>query len=99
MPLHEHWREYSEKEIYDIQKQNCIRNNCQYLKPIGPEIKEDDEKSKRLYCDYLCMTGKLRGCLPEECRHWKDPAVPKNKKNIFKDFLQSNRKIDYGAER
>lgn len=100
MPIHEHWRDYTEKEIYEIQKEKCIRNNCQYLKPLtGAEIKDEDANTKRLYCDYLCMAGKLRDCPPEDCSHWKDPAVPKNKKNIFKDFLQSNRKTDYGAER
>ena len=71
--LHEHWRDYTEKEINDIKKKVCIGHNCPYLKYFNNSSKDDAHQA---YCDYLCMTGHVPP-RAEVCEHWKDEDVVK----------------------
>lgn len=38
---------------------------CGHRRPISA-----NKKDKRLVCHYLLDTGKVRGCHPEECKHY-----------------------------
>lgn len=74
-----HWREYSVKQINKVKKEKCI--NCKYSKRVGTSGsggngKEADMGRRKsgakvnignIYCDYLSMTGTVRGCRPEIC--------------------------------
>lgn len=46
---------------------NKVIKNCKYNCEI---------KGKYFYCDYLCITGKIRDCEPKKC----DKYEKKNKK-------------------
>ena len=74
--FHEHWRDYTEKEINAIKKKVCIGHNCPYLKYFNNSSKDDAHQA---YCDYLCMTGHVPP-RAEVCEHWKDelPEQPQS---------------------
>lgn len=59
-PLHEHWKDYTEKEILEIQQSKC--KNCKY----------HGKASFYISCDYLVITRHARGIRPELCEYYKD---------------------------
>ena len=66
-PLHKYFSEYTSAEILRIQENVCKKNKCKYL------------KSKKMggitYCDYLCITGRMRDCMPDVCTHYNDDVT------------------------
>lgn len=80
------WREVDDTEIAKNKAEKCV--NCKYCKKIHADIKGSDylyetrnkhasienhlKKFDNLYCDYLEMTGELRGVSPLECQHHLD---------------------------
>lgn len=81
MPLHENFREYTKEEIEHIKRDVCIKNHCPYLGRIdkcNAYNGKDTSPSNRL-CNYLTYTGKMRGCMPDECTHYKDKDVKRIK--------------------
>lgn len=65
-PLHEHWRDYSAREISKIKLSKC--KDC----PYHSYISGGSSDSSYVYCNYIGATGELRGVRIEMCEHFKD---------------------------
>lgn len=63
-PLHERWRDYSNKEIVAIKRTKCIV--CPYRGVVSTQYGD----ITRIYCNYLEMTGQARLIRPELCEHY-----------------------------
>ncbi len=72
MALHEEFREYTKEEIADIKRKVCANTKA---------AKTDYINKVR---NYILHTGNMRGCMPDECKHWKEKNV-KKKRNKFAD--------------
>ena len=80
MALHERFNEYTEEEILKIKKKNCIKHACPYFGAVIGLSKKNKANPNCLYnksCNYILLAGHTRGCMPDECTHWKDENVPK----------------------
>lgn len=81
MALHERFEEYTKEEIKTILKENCMAHNCPYL--CGLNTARDKRRAKEVLinkcCMYLVRAHKMRDCMPDECEHWKDKNVKKEK--------------------
>lgn len=75
MALHEHFREYTAKELTRIKEKVCIAHKCPYMSRIWNGQKGAQISTINRTCNYIDMTGKMRGCMPDECKHWKDKNV------------------------
>lgn len=80
------WKDVDINTIAKNKADKCV--NCKYCKRIHSEIKGSDyiyeTRNKyeslgnhlkifnNLMCDYLNMTGEMRGVSPLECEHYKD---------------------------
>ena len=85
MALHENFSEYTNKEISEIKKNVCAKHKCIYYGGIGgpnKKLKGEDCLMHKC-CNYFEYTGKLRGCMPDECKHWKDKKVEKKRWYFF----------------
>ena len=87
MALHEHFRDYTNEEILQIKKDVCMKNNCPYLGQVGV-TQPGGGKGFALNgkcCNYIMYTGKMRGCMPDDCKHYLDEGA--KKKRIKNDKL------------
>lgn len=81
MALHKHFREYTDEEITKIKKDICAKHKCPYLNSIS-HVKIATKKSLlNKCCFYTVYSGHSRGCMPDECEHWKDKNVRKTRFN------------------
>lgn len=95
LPHHENFREYSLEEIAKVKKEVCKKHKCPYMKLTHSSgyLKKVEysafNNACNTYCDYLCMTGKRRDCMPDKCTHYKDKNVKKriNPKTGFYESL------------
>ena len=71
MALHEKWADYTEKEIYKTIKEKCL--HC----PYSSTEKQSEDFISNCTCSYILITGKMRGCRPEDCMHHLDKDVQK----------------------
>lgn len=87
MPLHENFKEYTEKEILEIKEHVCDKHKCPYFGVYHNAMikKSCNKKTKysNMCCNYFEYTGKLRDCMPDECTHYNDKNVYKP---TFADF-------------
>lgn len=81
MALHENFRDYTEKEITRIKKRVCIKHNCPYLNSISHVSKATEKSLLNKCCFYAVYAEHSRGCMPDECTHWKDKNVKKTRFN------------------
>ncbi len=79
MALHENYREYTSDELKAIKKEVCEKHKCPYMKVVH-DNGMNPKFSVKHSCDYILYTGKSRGCMPDECEHWKDENVGKKPK-------------------
>ena len=70
MALHEHFREYTNDEIFDIKKKVCMKHKCRYLSRVSDYSARAVVENN--YCSYLEYTGHRRDCMPDECKHYLD---------------------------
>lgn len=86
-PLHERWRDYTEEEINDIKRNVCIAHECPYFSALFDGQGTSKEDIARTpggrYCDYICLTGKPRGCMPDQCTKWKDRDRVVKRQNAY----------------
>lgn len=82
MALHEHFREYTREEIVEIKQKVCLKHKCPYLQKINDYLGKGTGPSNNI-CNYIGKTGHMRGCMPDECKHWKDKNVPKRDSKAF----------------
>ena len=80
MALHEHFREYTHDEIFDIKKNVCMKHNCRYLSRVSDYSARSVVSNN--FCSYLEWTGHMRDCMPDECTHYLD-AQPISKGKFF----------------
>lgn len=67
---HEHWRQYTKKEIDKIKKEKCVK--CPYVSgPLGSD-KNKVTNWDAVTCNYICIAHERRGVRPEDCQHYKD---------------------------
>ena len=93
MALHENFREYTPKEIGEIKKNVCVKHRCPYLSAgwSKTDAKKKDPDYTHRSCNYILYTGKMRGCMPDECTYWKDKNVKKPRTEMS---YQSTPKVD-----
>ncbi len=75
--LHEKWSDYTRQEIKSVKVKKCSK--CPY-KGHAQHFHHSSQEDAigLLICDYISITGKRRGCRPEDCKHYKDdPAMVK----------------------
>lgn len=86
MALHEHFRDYTAEEIAEIKQKVCIKHKCPYLQKIHDYAGKSKMSANANICDYFCITGRIRECMPDDCTYWKDKDVKKKKtkKVLFK---------------
>ena len=81
MALHEHFREYTNDEITNIIIKHCQAHKCPYLRVVTGALKNNSRNAKlnaaNKCCMYIDVTGKMRGCMPDECTHYLDKGVRK----------------------
>ena len=53
----------------------CKRKNCKYRRAVS--------KSQNTTCDYMIMTGKSRGCKPEDCDKYEIYIDKKKEEAIY----------------
>lgn len=53
------WSEMKESEINSLKKKQCMK--CLYFSTLSKNYMNSAS------CDYILITGKMRGCLPTEC--------------------------------
>ena len=77
LPHHERFKDYSEAEIIEIKRKVCMDHKCPYLSNfrLTSLINKDNPTSKS--CNYIAITGHMRGCMPDECTHYLDQNVKK----------------------
>ncbi len=80
LPHHDKFSDYTPEEIAKITKNVCIKHKCPYAKFVHSSgySKKSNSTFKLAcdrFCDYLCIAGKSRGCMPDECTHYKDKNV------------------------
>ena len=89
MALHEHFRQYTKEELVEIKHKVCFKHNCPYLQKINDYIGKSLGVGNNI-CDYIGKTGHMRGCMPDECTHWKDKNVKKKSKFVHDDGTNFN---------
>ena len=67
------WSEMTEKEIYKLKKQQCTK--CQYF-----SHQNGQHAVMAVPCDYLLITGKRRGCSPQDCKTYGVFKLSKSRK-------------------
>lgn len=74
MPLHDNFKDYNKHEIELIKQRTCMKHKCPYLGRLFScnAYNGKDSSSVNKTCNYLLYTGKMRGCMPDECTHYKD---------------------------
>ncbi len=82
MALHDSFRDYTTEEIIEIKKKVCIAHKCPYLQKLH-EYSGKGTSPLGNICNYIVLTGHMRGCMPDECTHWNDTNV-KRKRNSQK---------------
>ena len=78
MAIHEKFSQYKKEEIDVIKQRVCIEHKCPYLGRLfmcNAYNKKDNSAANKT-CNYLLYTGKMRGCMPDECTHYKDDVSP-----------------------
>lgn len=93
MALHERFSEYTKEEIMRITKNVCMKNNCPYLGRLITcnAYNGKDTSSANKTCNYMLYTGKMRECMPDECTHYTDTGVKKQKPHTaVKNFNRNN---------
>ena len=83
MGLHERFREYTKEELVSIKEKVCLKHGCPYLGKINDSIGKSGAMNN--ICNYICYTGHMRGCMPDDCKHWKDKNVTKKDKFVHDD--------------
>ncbi len=84
MALHENFRDYTKEEVKGIMLNHCIKHKCPYLRCLTGQTtnpRYPGEVFVNKCCMYIDLAGHSRGCMPDECEHWKDKNVPKRSKN------------------
>lgn len=56
------WNDYTERNIADIKNRDCVK--CYYASRYDANV----TNKTAMTCDYLLITGHMRGCLPGTCR-------------------------------
>ena len=70
------WGKRTAAQINKTKREVCKKHNCQYFRGLGGACGGNENITiGHKYCDYASTTGKLRGCLPEDCTHWQDEDV------------------------
>ena len=89
MALHERFYEYTKEEIIQIKKDICYKHNCPYLGVVwnNPNKKSGEMDYANKCCNYILYTHQMRGCMPDECKHYHDTNV--KKRNRFAEELES----------
>ena len=65
--LHERWKDYKEKEIYENSLKKCSK--CKYAVKWGNVMYKEKPVPA---CNYMLITGQRRGCRPEDCKYYKE---------------------------
>lgn len=93
MALHKRFSEYTKEEIVKIKESVCMKHKCPYLGRLVMcnAYNKKDSSTANKTCNYLLYTGKMRGCMPDECTHYKDDKsqvvmLKKKTKVIIKKF-------------
>lgn len=88
MALHENFIEYTQDEINKIKRDVCTRHNCPYMSFVANTNKSTATSNK--CCNYILYTGQMRGCMPDECKHYLDNDVTKKRFGIpvNEDYIQ-----------
>lgn len=71
------WSDYTAEEINKIKEERCV--NCPYVGHMDFNY----QTGKGLSCDFLGITHHVRGCLPDQCEHYKDD--PEEVKKMISD--------------
>lgn len=81
LPYAKDWGKRSAEEINRVKKEHCQKHKCPYLKKsLSCNVMY---VKGACFCDYLCMTGHMRGCAPEDCTHWKDEVIKDESKGVI----------------
>ena len=83
MALHERFSDYTVDEISKIKRDICLKHKCPYLGSVS-NLKSQIPITGRC-CNYFLFTGKMRGCMPDECMHYNDTDV-KHKRFVENDI-------------
>ena len=88
LPHHDHFSEYTEDEIAKIKAYVCVKHECPYLRGLS----KSGNNSKAIApanrcCNYSLLTGHSRGCMPDECTHYKDKNVKKRLSPISGEYI------------
>lgn len=77
LPHHENFREYTVKELTEIKMNVCMAHKCPYMSFIIDSNlgQRRRDASSNKCCNYILYAGKRRGCMPDECTHYKDKGV------------------------
>lgn len=73
MGMHEHFSEYTEEELKEIKLKVCTKHKCPYMSFVANTNKNTAAINK--CCNYILYTGKMRGCMPDDCKHYLDKNV------------------------
>ena len=73
LPHHDEYKDYTAHELNEITKEVCMAHKCPYLGGVNTYYKGVALGNKP--CCYFIRTGKRRGCMPDECKHWKDKVA------------------------
>lgn len=99
MALHKHFREYTAGEIARIKEETCVKHKCPYLGRLFTcnAYNHKDSSMSNKTCNYCLYTGKVRGCMPDECTHYKDNVnqlkeLKKKTELRYKRLEKANRK-------
>lgn len=79
MALHDNFRDYTKEEIIEIKQKVCIKHKCPYLQKIHDYAGKNSNSPLTNICNYILMTGHMRGCMPDECKHWNDTNVKRKR--------------------
>lgn len=91
MALHEEFRQYTKEEIAGIKRKVCAKHNCIYFSSLhDANTKAAKDGYTNKVCNYILHTGHMRGCMPDECKHWKEKNVKKKRNKFANDTGYNN---------
>ena len=86
LPYANKWHERTVKEINEVKVNHCKKHKCPYFRRFATSTFGHNSYNHcvgNCFCAYLDVTGKLRGCLPEDCTHYMDENVPPAKERYI----------------
>ena len=75
MGIHKNFIEYTFDEINKIKSEVWKKHKCPYMSFIANT--NDNTALYNRCCNYILYTGKMRDCMPDDCKHYLDKNVTK----------------------